>query len=245
MQQALSSATILVRMKEQAAATQPLKNNNSTDIQAIIFDMDGTLLESTEADYLAWEKIFERYDNKLTYEKYVTMLGIRSADVIRDFLGFTDAGDVSRILVEKFNCFVEVVNEKPVKPVDSADKILKAAHASHLKVALATSSRKEKMQLLLTQLDFLQYFHATVTGEEVERSKPAPDIFLKAAERLGIPPANCVVVEDGPIGITAAKKAGMKCIAITATTEPAKLQEADLVIESYDDIDLEELLARL
>lgn len=213
--------------------------------KAIIFDMDGTLLESTEADYLAWEKIFERYGKRLNYADYVPMLGIRSADVIKHFLGFTNEDDAKRILVEKFNCFVEVVNKKPVKPVPFADIILKAAFLSPLKVGLATSSRKEKMNLLLTQLQFIQYFDAIVTGEEVFHSKPAPDIFLKAAERLGILPEDCLVVEDGPIGVTAAKKAGMKCLAITATTPREKLSEADLVIETYEDVDLLEICSRI
>ncbi len=213
--------------------------------KAIIFDMDGTLLESTEADYLAWQRIFERYNQHLDYEKYVTMLGIRSMNVITDFLGFKRAEDVRRILIEKFDCFVEVVNEKPVVSVPFAGEFLKAVANSNLKVALATSSRKEKMNLLLTNLSFIHYFDAIVTGEEVHKGKPEPDIFLLAAERLGIDPIDCVVVEDGPIGVTAAKKAGMKCIAITATTPADRLHEADLVIESYEGVELSELLSRL
>lgn len=223
------------------------QQNQWADIpyEAIIFDMDGTLLESTEADFLAWVRVFERYGNTLSYEKYVTMLGIRSANVIKDFLGITNPTDVDRILIEKFECFVDVVNEKPVQPVPFAGDLLRQAFSSPLKVALATSSRKEKMNLLLTQLRFKQYFDVLVTGEEVERSKPAPDIFLMAAQRLGIDPAACIVVEDGPIGVTAAKKAGMKAIAITATTPADRLTEADLVIDSYENIDLKELIGSL
>ncbi|MEJ7682002.1 MAG: HAD family phosphatase [Segetibacter sp.] len=70
-----------------------------------------------------------------------------------------------------------------------------------------------------------------VTGDEVENSKPAPDIFLKAAERLGLPAKECMVVEDGPIGVAAAKNAKMKCVAITETHSVDKLYEADIVIE--------------
>lgn len=213
--------------------------------KAIIFDMDGTLLESTEADYLAWKKIFERYGKQLSYPDYVPILGIRSKDVITRFLGFTNEEDVRRILVEKFNCFVEVTIEKPVQPVPFSGNFLQSVFHSPLKVGLATSSRKEKMNLLLTQLGFKQYFDAIVTGEEVENSKPAPDIFLKAAARLGINPKDCVVVEDGPIGVSAAKKAGMKCIAITATTPAEKLGEADLIITSYQDVDLYEICRKL
>lgn len=220
-------------------------NNKEMAYKAIIFDMDGTLLESTEADYLAWQRIFDRYNQPLDYEKYVTMLGIRSMNVITDFLGFKDPEDVSRILIEKFECFVEVVNEKPVVPVPFAGEFLKAAANSNLKIALATSSRKEKMNLLLTKLSFIQYFDAIVTGEEVHKGKPEPDIFLLAARRLGVEPADCLVVEDGPIGVTAAKKAGMKCLAITATTPADRLCEADVVIDSYEGVELLDIFARL
>ncbi len=213
--------------------------------KAIIFDMDGTLLESTEADYFAWKKVFERYEKTLTYQDYVPILGIRSKDVITRFLGFTNDEDVRRILVEKFNCFVEVANEKPVQSVPYSGEFLKAVFVSPLKVGLATSSRKEKMNLLLTQLGFIEYFDAIVTGEEVDNSKPAPDIFLKAALRLGIDPAECIVVEDGPVGVSAAKKAGMKCVAITATTPAEKLVQADLIISTYQNLDLLEICKKL
>lgn len=208
--------------------------SSTVPFKAVIFDMDGTLLESTEADFKAWEKVFEHYNQSLTYDKYVTMLGIRSADVIQNFLGFHDKDDVARILIEKFDRFVDYVNEHPIKPMKAAEDFLKSLAQYDVKLAIATSSRKEKTQLILGQLNFLQYFDAIVTGEEVTNSKPAPDIFLKAAERLNVAPQHCVVIEDGPLGVTAAKKAGMKCIAITATHPADKLREADYVMETYE-----------
>lgn len=213
--------------------------------KAIIFDMDGTLIESTEADYLAWERVFNDYGKQLTFKDYEPLLGIRSANVIRDQLGKTDVADVTRILKEKFDYFVEVITANPIKPVLAAEIFLKSVANHPIKIALATSSRKEKMQLVLKQLDFLKYFDTIVTGEEVQNSKPAPDIFLKAAERLGLQPEDCVVVEDGPIGVAAAKSAGMKCVAITATHPSHKLQEADVVIETYENADVKEIFHRL
>src|SRR3954469_4453858 len=169
--------------------------------KGVIFDMDGTLIVSTEADYLAWEKVFTNYGKTLSYEDYQPILGVRSADVIRKYLGITGEEDVIRILREKFDFFIEVITANPIKPVNAAETFLKSLKNYPVKVALATSSRKEKMQLVLKQLDFLQYFDAVVTGDEVHHGKPAPDIFLKAAERLGLSPEDCFVVEDGPIGV--------------------------------------------
>lgn len=213
--------------------------------KGVIFDMDGTLLESTEADYRAWEKVFNDYEQELPFEKYAPMLGVKSADVIRNEIGFGDEQDVKRILKEKFDYFVEYVKENPIKPVFAAETFLKSLAKYPIKVALATSSRKEKMLMVLKQLDFIQYFQAIVTGDEVTNGKPAPDIFLLAAKRLGLEPEDCMVVEDGPIGVAAAKSARMKCLAITETHEAGKLSAADLIIDTYEHADIKTIAEKL
>ena len=224
----------------------PLTKLNSSKkpfpFKAIIFDMDGTLLESTEADYKAWEKVFKAYGRDLSYESYVPLLGIRSADVIRNILGFSNEDDVARVLIEKFDRFVDYVNEHPVKPVAATNYFLQHLSRYDVQVGLATSSRQQKTMLLLERLDFLKYFNAIVTGEQVQNSKPAPDIFLRAAAKLKIDPQQCLVVEDGPIGVAAAKSAGMKCIAITTTHPAEKLQQADWIIDSYEGADIAEII---
>lgn len=218
---------------------------DSLAFKGVIFDMDGTLLESTEADYRAWEKVFNNYNLDLPFEKYAPMLGVKSADVIRNEIGFKDEQDVKRILKEKFDYFVEYVNENPIKPVFAAETFLKSLAQYPIKVALATSSRQEKMQMVLKQLNFMQYFDAIVTGNEVTHGKPAPDIFLLAAKRLELDPADCIVIEDGPIGVAAAKSANMKCVAITETHHAVQLQQADLVIDTYEHADIREIAEKL
>ena len=219
-----------------------IKNKSILPCKAIIFDMDGTLLESTEADFKAWEKTCKSYDKVLTYELYQPLLGIRSADVIRNYLGFADETDVKRVMKEKFDNFVDYVNEHPVKPVTGAADFLKSLSSFGVKIGLATSSRQEKTMLLLTRLNLLQYFDAIVTGEQVNKSKPEPDIFLKAAGELQVSPDLCLVFEDGPIGVAAAKSAGMKCIAITTTHTAVQLHHADWIIDEYGKTNLVELL---
>lgn len=232
-------------MKEQEQSDYVIDTAASLPFKGIIFDMDGTLVVSTEADYLAWEKVFNDYGKKLSYKNYQPLLGIRSANVIKEHLGVTGEEEVKRILKEKFDYFVEVITANPIKAVASAEIFLKSLAGFPVKVALATSSRKEKMKLVLEQLNFLQYFDAIVTGDEVENSKPAPDIFLKAAERLGLSVKDCIVVEDGPIGVSAAKNAKMKCVAITETHSIEMLYQADMVIESYKNADFIAISKRL
>jgi len=232
-------------MNEMTASKMDEKNVDTLPFKGVIFDMDGTLLESTEADYRAWEKVFNDYGKKLPYSDYVPLLGIKSADVVEQQLKFTDQEDVARILKEKFDYFVEFVHANPIEPVVGAEIFLKSVAKYPVKIALATSSRQEKMKMVLTQLDFLRYFDIIVTGNEVVNGKPAPDIFLKAAERLGLLPEECMVVEDGPIGVAAAKSANMKCLAITATHPAEKLGEADVIIDTYELADFKEICERL
>ncbi|HEX8357580.1 MAG TPA: HAD family phosphatase [Segetibacter sp.] len=232
-------------MKENNAELLEAQAVDILPFKAVIFDMDGTLLESTEADYKAWEKVFNDYGKALSFADYVPLLGIKSANVIKEHLEKTEAEDVKRILKEKFDYFVEWIEENPIQPVLGAEAFLKSLANYPVQVALATSSRKEKMHLVLTQLNFKGFFEAIVTGDEVINSKPAPDIFLKAAERLGVAPEDCMVVEDGPVGVAAAKAAGMKCVAITATHPAEKLQQADLIINTYENADFKEICERL
>src|SRR5438270_12285838 len=145
-------------MKEKENTLSVAETTNSLPFKGVIFDMDGTLIVSTEADYLAWEKVFNSYGKKLSYEDYQPLLGIKSANVIKDHLHVSNEDDVKRILKEKFDFFVDVITANPIKPVFAAEAFLKSLANYPVKVALATSSRKEKMTMVLTQLNFLQYF---------------------------------------------------------------------------------------
>jgi len=141
--------------------------------------------------------------------------------------------------------FSEIVTEKGIQVVPYAIKFLKQLKAENLKIALATSSRQEKMNFVLQLTNLTSYFDIIVTGDLVQKSKPAPDIFLKAAEKLQLKPEDCLVVEDAANGVKAAKNAGMKCVAITTTHTEDLLQQADLVINSYEDLDLQKIFTEL
>lgn len=232
-------------MKEQEQSAFVTGSTASLPYKGVIFDMDGTLIVSTEADYLAWERVFNDYGKQLSFDEYHPLLGIRSTNVVKEHLGITGEEEVKKILKDKLDYFTEIITANPIKPVLAAEAFLKSMANYPVKVALATSSRKEKMKLVLEQLDFLRYFDVIVTGDEVENSKPAPDIFLKAAGRLGLLPEECVVVEDGPAGVAAAKNAKMKCVAITETHTFDRLHQADIVIDSYKNADFMEISKRL
>ena len=213
--------------------------------QAVIFDMDGTLVDSTKADYLAWEKLFTFYNKSLSYQEYLPMLGIKSAEIVRQYLPVKDDQDVEFALTQKLVFFHEIISANGIEPVPYADLFLKHIKQLEIPVALATSSRRAKMEMVMEELNLLIYFDTVVTGGDVKNGKPAPDIFIKAAEKLGVSPQNCIVFEDAANGVKAAKNAFMKCVALSSTQSPEVLQEADLIINTFKDLSFPELCFQL
>jgi len=213
--------------------------------KAVIFDMDGTLINSTKADFLAWQKLFSFYGKSLTYEEYIPLLGIKSAQVVKEFLPVKNDEEIQMALTQKLVFFHEYVAENGIYPVPYADVFLKQIKQLDIPVALATSSRKAKMEMVMTKVNLVTLFDAIVTGGDVKNGKPDPDIFIKAAEKLGVRPQDCIVFEDASNGVKAAKNAFMKCVAVSSTQSPESLREADLVIDSFKDLSFTDVCSRL
>lgn len=205
---------------------------------AIIFDMDGTLVETTEADFKAWQRVFRDHGRELSFEDYFPLLGRKSQDVVEHVLHLKgeEAQENMRRKMYYFEAFIE---ENGLQLLPGANGLLEELKSAGIPLGLATSSRQPKMQMVLEKTGLFSFFNTIVTGEMVEQGKPSPDIFMLTAERMGIHPSECVVVEDAVHGITAARTAGMKSVAIVSTHEAAQLKEAHLVINSYSELSLE------
>lgn len=217
----------------------------SVPFEAVIFDMDGTLIASTEADYLAWRKIFEDYGKTLTAADYVPLLGIKSNEVMKHYLHVEDEDELRDGLARKLVYFNDIITENGIHPIPFADEFLKSLLAYDVRLALATSSRKAKMEMVMNKLGLLSYFEVIVAGEEVKHGKPAPEVFLITAEKLQLQPSTCIVFEDAVNGVKAAKKAGMKCVAIASTHDAGLLHEADKVITTFEGLNFEALCSTL
>lgn len=224
------------------------EKNEPVDIlldKAVIFDMDGTLVDSTKADFLAWQKLFSYYDKHLSFREYLPLLGLKSSQVVRDFLPVKNDEDVQIALTKKLVFFHEIISENGIFPVPYADVFLMQIKRLGIPVALATSSRRAKMEMVMEKLGLLDYFDAVVTGGDVSEGKPAPDIFLLAAEKLGVSPPSIIVFEDASNGVKAAKNAGMKCVALASHLNKDSLKEADLVIDTFQDLSFPNVCFRL
>jgi beta-phosphoglucomutase len=198
--------------------------------------MDGTLADSTNADFLAWQRLFSHYNKELTFPGYVPLLGMKSVQIVKDFLPVKNDEEVQFALTKKLVFFHEIISENGIYPVPFADVFLKQIKQYNIPLALATSSRKAKMEMVMAKLNLLSFFDIVVTSGDVKNGKPAPDIFLKAAEKLSVSPTNCIVFEDAANGVRAAKNAGMKCVALASHHAIDSLQEADLVIDTFENL---------
>jgi HAD superfamily hydrolase (TIGR01509 family) len=207
-------------------------------IEAVVFDMDGVLIESEEV----WDAVREMYvrerGGRYDAEIQRAMMGMSSPEwssYLHETAGVPDSpeeinAEVVRRLLEAYRSHL------PLMPgaVDAVKRL-----AERYPLAVASSSNRPIIDAVLELAGLAQYFQVTVSSEEVPRGKPAPDVYLEAARRLGVAPERCAAVEDSHGGIRAAKAAGMFTIAFPNPTYPPdeeSLAQADVVIRSLDEL---------
>lgn len=211
--------------------------HSSKSVRAVIFDMDGTLINSTKADFLAWKKIFNEFGETLNYEQYLDRyLGIKSAELMRSKFRL-EGEELKETLLRKLEYFKTIVEDNGIETIPYAIELVDNLKAEGYKLAVATSARRSKMEWVLKQLNLFDKFDVIVSGDDVKTGKPDPAVFLQTARLLGVKPEECLVFEDAVSGIRAAKSAGMKTIGITTTQDAERLDEADLIIRGFENIE--------
>lgn len=210
-------------------------------VKAIIFDLDGVIVDTAQYHYLAWKRLASELGIDLTIQHNELLKGVsrmRSLEIILDLGGIKlSETEKERIANKKNSWFVEFVKEmKPEEIFSGVKEMLISIRANGLKVALASSSKNAQnvIQLLHIENDF----DVIVDGNMIVHSKPDPEIFLLAAAKLGIDPASCVVFEDAEAGVEAAIAAGMKCIGVGSAEQ---LRKANYIVRNTADFNLEKL----
>lgn len=190
-------------------------------IKAIIFDMDGVIFD-TEMIYLkVWSEVFEKYRYKMTKEIYASVLGTGRENVKKVFVNhFGSDLPIDDMYIEKDDNLAKEI-EKGVPLKSGVYEILEYLKENDFKIALATSATSKRAFKQLKQANIENFFNAIVCRDEVRETKPNPDIFLKAADKLMVKPEQCIVIEDSSAGIEAAFNAGMLPIHVV------DLKEAD------------------
>ena len=213
--------------------------------KAVIWDMDGVIADTAPYHLKAWQMVFHKRGVNFTKEDFRHNFGQRNDTIIRNTLGEVILqNEIDAIAKEKEENFRHTVRQN-IKPLPGAIKLIKSLTEHKFKIALASSAPIENIQLVTTSLGINNYFQSIICGRDVTEGKPSPQGFLLAARKLGVEPQNCIVIEDAVAGVTAAKRAGMRCLAVTNTHSRQSLAEADLIVDTLEAIsvnDLEELI---
>ena len=209
--------------------------------KAVIWDMDGVIADTGPYHFKAWQEVFQKRGITFTEEDFRHYFGQRNDTIIRNVLGKgLSPSEVDAIVDEKEINYRQRVRQN-IKPLPGAIKLLKSLSEYGFKIALASSAPMENIQLVTQGLGINNYFHSIVSGRDVTEGKPSPQGFLLAAKKLGIAPQNCIIIEDAVAGVTAAKRAGMRCIAVTNTHPRESLTGADLVIDTLETVSVTDL----
>ncbi len=210
---------------------------------ALIFDMDGVLVDNDEFHYRSFEMFCEKYNIKLTPELYTTKITGRTNEVI--LAGLFGAGitpeRISDLAFEKEALYREIF--KPfIKPAKGLLELLESAYKKKIPCGVASNGPFENIDFVLDELGIRKYFKVVVNATMVKEGKPAPDIYLKAAELLGHSTENCVVFEDSPTGIKAARAAKIKVIGLSTTHKEHELIDTEFIVKDFTDPRLLEII---
>lgn len=200
---------------------------------AVLWDLDGTLIDSAPYHWFAWREIMAAAGHPLHPRDFADSFGKRNDTILRGLLGPEVPADViQQMSADKEERYRRYVRERGLAFLPGAEEWLARLREAGWKQALASSAPPENIDSSFKALDLRRYLDAVVSAEEVGKGKPDPAIFLRAAERLRVDPSRCVVVEDAPAGLEGARRAGMKCVGVLSS-HFAELA-ADLVVPSLE-----------
>lgn len=212
---------------------------NDGIIQAVIFDMDGVLIDSEPIYFEIERNSFAHFGAMMTEAEHHTYVGVTLESMWRQVL---DKHQLTATVEEalayhQHNVMQTMLAHPKLTAMPFVERWLSWLHEQHIPIAVASSSPRALIDLIMDKTGLGKYFEVRMTGEEVAHGKPAPDIFLTTAEMIGVSPSNCLVIEDSRNGVQAAKSAGMHCIGYhNPGSGNQDLSKADLQISSYDEL---------
>jgi beta-phosphoglucomutase len=210
----------------------------------VIWDMDGTLVDTAELHFAAWVRVAQELNQPFTRADFARTFGQRNPEIIRQLFGthFSDQ-EIAQWGDRKEEYYKAAARREGVEPLPGATALVETLRRAGFKQAIGSSAPRGNLDLILQLTKLVPFFDALVSMEDTQRGKPDPQVFLVAAERLQIPPARCVVMEDAVAGVQAAKAGGMKAIAVDFVGHhgQAALQAAgaDLVVKTLEEVSVE------
>jgi HAD superfamily hydrolase (TIGR01509 family) len=213
-------------------------------IQALIFDLDGVIIDSEPIHFSIEQQMFKDLKIKLSPEEHSIYVGMSSENMWEDIIPKYGLPFCSQELVQKkhWHYLQYLSRAKNLRPIEGIPFLVRAAYKNGFKLLVASSSPHEIIEIVLRKFKLAEYFSASVSGTELPQSKPHPGIFLKAAKLANTEPANCLVIEDAENGVKAAKAAGMKCVGFSNPNSGIQnLKGADLIIHSITELNTERI----
>ncbi|MDQ2922818.1 MAG: HAD family hydrolase [Candidatus Dormibacteraeota bacterium] len=215
-------------------------------IRAVVFDFDGLILDTEEPVYRSWLEVYQAHGEELPFERWVqivgsTTIGFHPQHHLEERLGRPLPKEV---LDRRIGRRTEMILANHLLP--GVVQHIEAAKAAGLKVGVASSSTKEWVRGHLARLDILDRFDCLRCRDDVANAKPEPDLYIAVLDCLGVPAAEALAIEDSPNGVLAAKRAGMRCVAIpNSITARLDLGQADVLLGSLAEVTLAELLKKV
>lgn len=209
-------------------------------LEAVIFDMDGVIIDSEPIYKMVEEEIFESLNISVMEEEFNKYIGTNSYYLwkcIKENHGLENSiGELVKLERES-NLNYLLKHKELIKPVEGVVKLIQDIHNNGIKLSVASSSPIELISTIIDTIGIRKYFDYIVTGDYVDKCKPEPDVFLYAANKLNIEPSKCMVIEDSKNGTIAAKKAGMRCLGYkNLNSGNQDLSKADKITDSFCDV---------
>lgn len=208
---------------------------------AVLWDLDGVLVDTARYHYQAYRELMAELGRDLPEAEFQPLFGLRNEAILRTLLGELPRERVHELARRKEELYRRAVAGN-IRALPGAAELVRRLAERGIPQAVVSSTPRENIDLVLASLGVAGAFRQIVAGEDVRRGKPDPEGFLLAAARLGVEPGGCVVLEDAPQGIEAARAAGMRCIGVATTRPPQALSRADLVVPRLDDPRVEPFL---
>ncbi|HEX9414661.1 MAG TPA: HAD-IA family hydrolase [Ktedonobacterales bacterium] len=207
---------------------------------AVIWDVDGVLLDSAEQHRRAWHRLAAEEHVPFTDADFWATFGMRNADIIPRIYGAERTAAEIQALADRKETYYRELLQAEATALPGARELVVALRAAGYRQAIGSSAPEENLRVIVELLGLAPYLDAVISGERVARGKPAPDIFLAAADALGTPPGRCLVIEDAPAGVVAAHAGGMRCLAVrrAGQADAPGLESADLVVDALTRVDV-------
>jgi beta-phosphoglucomutase family hydrolase len=204
-----------------------------------IFDWDGVIIDSAALHEQSWHRLARELGTTIAPDSFIRGFGMKSARIIEEIHGWSqDPAEIARLTNRKEALYREIVEQSDIAPLAGVVEWLHRLAEAGVPCAVASSTQRLNIDAVLSRIGLQDAFRAIVSAEDVVHGKPSPEVFLKAAGKLDLSPARCVVFEDAHVGIEAAHAAGMMVVAV-ATTHPAtELSAADLVVRRLDELSI-------